>query len=88
MKKWDFWEFWGLGAGGFAIVAVALQIAEVIRTRDVGGIYAPMFIMFTIGMAMWVTYGVVKRRPAVIVVNTIIGLENLTLLALKLLFSP
>lgn len=80
---WDFWEYWALAAGGMAVIAVLIQIAKTLRTKDVSGISAGMYLTFTLGLTMWIAYAIARQRPGMIVVNIFLIAENLTMLFLK-----
>lgn len=60
------------------------QAAKTIRTRDTRGISLHMYVMFTVGVACWLGYGVVLRSWPMILSNIVtLGLSS-TILALKL----
>lgn len=55
-----------------------------LRTRDVSGISAGMYAAFTLGVAMWLLYGVLITAWPVIVANTITLVLAGTILLTKL----
>ena len=50
------------------------------HTRDLSGISLPMYAMFTLGVALWLAYGVLIGSMPIIIANTItLGLAVLVL---------
>ena len=41
------------------------------RTRDLSGISLPMYAMFTLGVALWLGYGLAIGSPPIIAANTV-----------------
>jgi MtN3 and saliva related transmembrane protein len=85
---WNFWEYWALAAGSLAVIAVLIQIVKTLRTKDVTGISAGMYLTFTLGLTMWIVYAVSNRLPGMLVVNCVLIAENLTMLFLKWRYRP
>ncbi len=52
-------------------------------TRDLSGISLPMYALFTLGVALWLVYGVVIHSAPVVVANAITLVLSLTILCLK-----
>ena len=58
-----------------------------IRTRDTRGISLAMYVIFTLGVAMWLAYGLFIGSWPMIAANTVtLGLAA-TVLALKLRYG-
>ena len=55
-----------------------------LRTRDVSGISAGMYAAFTLGVALWLAWGVLLLQWPVIVANTVTLALSGTILAIKL----
>jgi MtN3 and saliva related transmembrane protein len=63
------------------------QAVMTIRTRDTRGISRGMYIIFTIGVAFWLAYGIALDSLPMILANTVtFGLAG-TVLALKLRYG-
>ncbi len=60
------------------------QVLRSYRTRDVSGISLGMYVMFALGVALWLGYGVVTRAWPVIIANGITLVLALSILRLKL----
>ena len=54
------------------------------RTRDLSGISLPMYVLFTLGVALWLAYGVMIASLPVIVANAITFLLAFLVLWLKI----
>lgn len=54
------------------------------RTRDLSGISLTMYAMFTIGVALWLVYGIVDGAWPVIIANLVTLVLASTILAMKL----
>jgi MtN3 and saliva related transmembrane protein len=58
-------------------------VVQSYRTRDVSGISLGMYLMFTLGIALWLLYGWLMRAWPVVVANVLtLGLAA-SILALK-----
>jgi MtN3 and saliva related transmembrane protein len=57
------------------------QAVHSYKTRDLSGISLPMYSAFTLGVALWLAYGVLKQDWPIIIANVItLGLSLLILL--------
>ena len=64
------------------------QVWQTWRSRDVSGISLRMYILFTVGVALWFTYGILVDAWPIIVANFMTLSMALAMLAMKLRFSP
>jgi len=63
------------------------QAIKNIRTRDTRGISLAMYVIFTIGVAFWLVYGIAMDSGPMILANTVtLGLA-ITILALKIRYG-
>ena len=63
------------------------QAVMTIRSRDTRGISRGMYVIFTIGVAFWLAYGIAIASLPMILANTVtLGLAG-TVLALKLRYG-
>ncbi len=53
------------------------------RTRDLSGISLPMYALFTVGVALWLVYGIAIACIPVIVANAITLMLSSVVLSLK-----
>jgi MtN3 and saliva related transmembrane protein len=77
-------EWTGYVAATLTTLAFVPQAIKTIRSRDTLGISLGMYVVFTIGLAFWLAYGIVLHSWPMILSNTVtLGLSS-TILALKL----
>ena len=60
------------------------QAWHTFRTRDVRGISLGMYSLFTVGVALWLVYGVLLTAWPIIIANTITTSLALAILVMKL----
>lgn len=65
-------------------VAFVPQVIKSWRTRDLTGISLPMYTIFTVGVILWLAYGVLIEDWPVIIANAITALLAGVVLLLKL----
>ena len=57
------------------------------KTRDVSGISLGMYSVFTVGVALWLLYGVLLQSWPLMIANSITLLLALAILGMKLRFG-
>ena len=71
----------GSAAAVLTTLAFIPQAYQSYKTRDLSGISLPMYSAFTLGVALWLVYGVLKQDWPIIIANLItLGLSLLILL--------
>lgn len=74
--------------GSFAAVCTTIafvpQVHHSYKTRDLSGISLPMYSIFTVGVALWLVYGILKHDWPLIIANSITFAASLTILILKI----
>ena len=63
------------------------QVWHTFRSRDVSGISLGMYACFTLGVFLWLIYGLVLEAWPVVIANTITLALALAILAMKLRFG-
>jgi MtN3 and saliva related transmembrane protein len=58
------------------------------RTRDVSGVSLGMYSVFTLGIAMWLGYGILISAWPVVAANAVTLVLASSILAMKLAFRP
>ena len=58
------------------------------RSRDVSGISLGMYSVFTLGVALWLSYGVMLRAWPIVIANTITLMLAAAILTMKLMLGP
>jgi MtN3 and saliva related transmembrane protein len=77
----------GLLAGLLTTVAFVPQVMKIYRTKSGRDISARMFTMFSIGIALWLYYGVLLQSLPIILANAVTLILTLAILALKIRYS-
>jgi MtN3 and saliva related transmembrane protein len=80
-------EWFGYAAAALTSGSFIPQAIMTIRTRDTRGISRGMYTMFTVGVALWLTYGIAIGSWPMIVANTVTLVLAGSILALKLRFG-
>ena len=80
-------EWFGYAAAFLTTFSFLPQAVMTIRTKNTRGISRGMYFMFTIGVALWLVYGIYLESWPMIAANTVtLGLAS-TVLALKLRYG-
>lgn len=70
----------GSSAAVLTTLAFIPQAYHSYKTRDLSGISLPMYSVFTLGVALWLAYGLLKLDWPIIIANVItLGLSMLIL---------
>lgn len=77
----------GYLAGTLTTIALVPQVWRTFRTRDVSGISLRMYSTFTLGVAIWLAYGILLREVPMILANSISLVLAIAVLAMKLRFG-
>jgi MtN3 and saliva related transmembrane protein len=75
----------GFLAGVLTTIAFIPQVVHSWRTRDLSGVSLRMYALFTVGVAMWLLYGIAMGSWPIIAANTITLALAGIVLALKLI---
>ncbi len=73
----------GYSAATLTTAAFLPQAWKTFRTRDVSGISLTMYSLFTLGVALWLAYGVLQGAWPIIVANAITLALSCAVLAMK-----
>lgn len=80
-------EWIGYAAATLTTLSFVPQAWHTFSTRDVRGISLGMYSAFTLGVAMWLAYGVLLGAWPVIVANAITLALAATILAMKIVLG-
>ena len=80
-------EWLGYTAAALTTGSFALQAWHTFRTRDVSGISLGMYSAFTLGVALWLAYGVVLRSWPITLANTLTLLMAASILVMKIVIE-
>lgn len=62
-------EYVGLTAGVLTTAAYVPQVYKTWRSKSAGDISLVMYLSMTLGLFLWLVYGVLLRAPSVIIAN-------------------
>jgi MtN3 and saliva related transmembrane protein len=77
----------GLVAACLTTSAFVPQLIKVWRSKSAKDVSLVMFIVFTLGIALWLLYGLIRNDPVIIIANVITFILALAILLLKLRFD-
>jgi MtN3 and saliva related transmembrane protein len=75
----------GYAAATLTTASFVPQAWLTFRTRDVSGISLAMYSVFTVGIALWLVYGVMLQAWPIVIANTVTLALAAGILAMKLL---
>ena len=73
----------GFVAGLLTTVAFVPQFTKIWKSRSANDISLPAFGTFTVGVALWLAYGIVKSEPPIILWNAVTLVIAAGILAMK-----
>ncbi len=76
----------GLAAGTLTTVAFVPQVVKTWRSRSADDLSLSMFLIFSLGVALWFAYGLVTGALPVILANAVTLVLALAILGMKFLF--
>ena len=77
-------EWTGYVAATMTTLAFVPQAVKTIRSRETHAISLGMYVVFTIGIAFWLAYGIALHSWPMIVANVVTFVLSATILGLKL----
>jgi MtN3 and saliva related transmembrane protein len=77
----------GLAAGFLTTVAFVPQLLRIWKTRSARDVSLPAFVVFTIGLAGWLAFGIMKQDPPIIIWNAVTLVLAAAILAMKIRFG-
>ena len=80
-------EWIGFAAATLTTLSFVPQALKTIRSRDTRGISAGMYAMFTVGIALWLGYGLYLHSWPMIISNIVTFILSATILGMKLRFG-
>lgn len=80
-------EWVGFVAATLTTLSFVPQAIRTIRTKDTRAISLGMYVMFTVGIAFWLAYGLVLGSWPMILSNIVTLALSVTILSLKLRYG-
>ncbi len=78
----------GLVAGTFTTLSFLPQVVRTVRSRHARDLSAAWLLIFGLGTAMWLTYGILRSDVAVAVANGVTAALVVVLIAAKYAIEP
>ena len=79
-------ELFGLAATCMTTASFVPQVWRTWKTRDVSGISLPTFLILTVGLAMWLAYGILIDDLPLTVANAVMVVLTGAIVVMKLVF--
>lgn len=80
-------EWAGYTAAAMTTLAFVPQAWQTIRTKDTRSISLGMYVVFTLGIALWLVYGIALGSMPMIIANIVTFGLSATILGLKLKYG-
>lgn len=80
-------DFIGYCAASLTTFSFLPQALHTFRTKDVSGISLGMYSSFTLGIALWLVYGILVKAWPVVAANAVTLVFALAILGMKLHFG-
>jgi MtN3 and saliva related transmembrane protein len=77
----------GLSAGFLTTIAFIPQVVKIWKAKSAKDVSLPTFVAFTLGVALWLGYGILKQEPPIVVWNAVTLVLATAILAMKLKFG-
>jgi|KBSSwiStaDraftv2_1062776.scaffolds.fasta_scaffold3029235_1 MtN3 and saliva related transmembrane protein len=78
----------GLFAGACTTLSFLPQVIRTLRTRHAGDLSAAWLLIFTVGTAAWLTYGILRSDVAVAAANGVTFVLVMMLVVAKFTTTP
>lgn len=85
MEQWV--DVIGVTAGILTTISFVPQVIKVWKTRSATDISLWMFLLFSLGVLLWLIYGIYLNAMPIIVANSVTLLLALSVLAMKVRFD-
>lgn len=80
-------EILGLLAGGLTTAAFIPQVYKTYKSKSADSLSLTMFMVFFVGIILWLIYGIFVNSLAMMVTNSITAVLSLLLIYFKLTFK-
>ena len=88
MSHNSYWvDLIGTAAAVLTTVSFLPQVWLVFKTRNTSGVSLGMYSVFTVGIALWLVYGLLMRAWPIMVANAITLTFAIAILVMKLTFD-
>jgi MtN3 and saliva related transmembrane protein len=77
----------GLLAGGLTTASFVPQVTKIWKTKSAEDVSLTMFVAFCVGVALWLTYGIIKKDWAILATNGVTLILGLAILLMKIKYK-
>lgn len=77
----------GLIAMAFTTSSFVPQVWRTWKTRDVSGISLPTYLIITVGLALWLSYGILKEDLPLTLANAVMVVLTGAITLMKIVFE-
>jgi MtN3 and saliva related transmembrane protein len=74
----------GLAAGFLTTIAFIPQVLKIWKTKSAKDISLRTYVSFSIGVALWLVYGILRQEPPIIFWNAVTLVLSIAIVAMKL----
>jgi MtN3 and saliva related transmembrane protein len=82
-----FVELLGIIAGILTTVSFLPQLVKIVKSKSAKDISLLMFLIFTLGILLWLLYGILTLTLAIIIANSVTIILALSILILKIKYD-
>ena len=83
----DIAETLGFAAGFLTTIAFVPQVVKIWKSQSARDVSLPAFATFTVGIAIWIAYGVLKDAPSIVVWNAVTMGLAIAILVMKVKYD-
>lgn len=83
----NFLDLLGLVATCFTTSSFVPQVWRIWKTKDVSAISLPTYVIITVGLALWLAYGLLKSDLPLIVANSVMVVLTAAITVMKLRYT-
>jgi MtN3 and saliva related transmembrane protein len=80
-------EYLGFAAGFFSMIAFIPQVYKTYKIKSAKDISIQTFVIFTISLTLWITYGLVVNKPAIYITNIVMVVVSSSQIILKIKYD-
>ncbi len=77
----------GYVAGALTTMSLVPQVMKIWKTKSARDVSLGMFLIFSVGISLWIAYGVSLHSMPIIIANTVSLLLGFIVLGMKLKFN-
>ena len=83
----DYITIIGLIAGACTTISFLPQVFKIYRTREARGLSLGMYIILSVGISLWVVYGILSKNLPIIMANSIVFILCIWIVIMKIKYG-